>query len=207
VATLFFLSGSGAVFTDSNKGPHMLPNSTASSPLDHRNLGTLRITELLRLYCEILQELLRREVCRSTNNPLADLSELLVINALSLIANPKSTKGYDAADAAGKRYEIKGRRLTAHNGSRMLSAIRDCHARHFDYLAGVLYQEDFSLHKACLVPFEIVLRESKYRKHTNAHIFELKDELWATSGVIDISKEIAAALSALDVKAAAASAR
>lgn len=94
-----------------------------------------------------------------------------------------STKGYDAEDASGKRYEIKAQRLTAHNDSRMLSAIRDCEAAHFDYLAGVLFNEDFSLAKACIIPFNIVLAHSKYRKHTNAHIFELKDELWALPGV------------------------
>lgn len=161
-------------------------------------LGELRMTELLRLYTEILQELIHRNVCRSTNNPVADLTESLVIQALGLSRAQKSTKGYDAADADGKRYEIKGRRLTAHNGSRMLSAIRECEKRHFDFLAGVLFNEDFSLHRACLVPFEIVLTCSKYRNHTNANIFELKEDLWMTSGVVDITRALAAVMETLD---------
>jgi hypothetical protein len=163
------------------------------------DLRTLPLTGLLKLYSEILQELVRRKVCRSTNNPVADIAELLVMEALTLTPAAKSTKGYDALDASGKRYEIKGRRVTANNSSRMLSAIRDCEARHFDYLAGVLFREDFSFDKACVVPFDVVHRQSTYRKHVNAHIFELKDELWNTSGVVDISKQIVAVLVRLDV--------
>jgi hypothetical protein len=161
-------------------------------------LRTLSLTGLLNLYSTILAELVRRNACRSTNNPVADIAELLVVEALSLTPAAKSTKGYDAVDISGKRYEIKGRRCTADNPSRMLSAIRDCDAGHFDYLAGVLFREDFSFAKACLVPFDVVVRRSTYRKHVNAHIFELKDELWSTTGVIDISMQIAAALVRLD---------
>jgi hypothetical protein len=159
---------------------------------------TLSLTGVLNLYSEILRELVRRKACRSTNNPVADIAELLVVEALDLTPAAKSTKGYDAVDLSGKRYEIKGRRLTADNPSRMLSAIRDCDAGHFDYLAGVLFREDFSFAKACLVPFDVVLRRSTYRKNVNAHIFELKDELWNTTGVVDISMQIADALVRLD---------
>jgi hypothetical protein len=81
----------------------------------------------------------------------------------------------------------------------MLSAIRDCEAAHFDYLAGVLFAENFCVLKACLVPHETVLALSKYRKHTNAHIFELKDELWALPGVVDITKKIGAELETIDL--------
>src|SRR6516162_6569993 len=81
---------------------------------------------------------------------------------LNLRPAPKSTKGYDAIDHDGKKYEIKGRRITSENPSRMLSAIRDCNARHFNYLAGVLFNEDFSRLRACVAPFEIVNKRSRY---------------------------------------------
>jgi hypothetical protein len=168
-------------------------------------LRTQRVTELLRSYAEIIQELTKREICRSTNNPVADIAELIVVRALGLTQAKRSMKGYDAVDAAGKRYEIKGRRITAHNGSRMLSAIRDCESAHFDYLAGVLFNEDFSLRGACLVPFNIVLDRSTYRKHTNAHIFELKDELWHMTGVVDVTCQVASAFAALDLAIESAS--
>ena len=162
------------------------------------SLGVLPLNRLLKLYGEVLDELLRRNICRSTNNPVADLAELQVIEALDLKRAPKSTKGFDAIDSDGQRYEIKSRRITSHNRSRMLSAIRDCETRHFDYLAGVLFREDFSFDKACLVPFEVVHRRSTCRQHVNAHIFQLKNDLWATPGVRDISSQIASVLVRLD---------
>jgi hypothetical protein len=72
----------------------------------------------------------------------------------------------------------------------MLSAIREIEAAHFNFLAGVLFNEDFSLNKACLIPHSIVLRESIFRKHVNAHILELDDTLWICEGVVDITKKI-----------------
>jgi hypothetical protein len=99
------------------------------------DLRAFTVAGLLRLYSEIVEELVRRKACRSTNNPVADIAEMLVIKALRLMPAAKSTKGYDAIDGAGKRYEVKARRMTRRNPSRMLSAIRDCEARHFDFLA------------------------------------------------------------------------
>jgi hypothetical protein len=43
------------------------------------DLKLLGVTELLGQYANILQELSDRGVCRSTNNPVADLAETLVI--------------------------------------------------------------------------------------------------------------------------------
>lgn len=57
------------------------------------DLGSLRVSDVLRLYSDVLQELIRRGVCRSTNNPVADVAELLAIQALGLKRAPKSTKG------------------------------------------------------------------------------------------------------------------
>ena len=154
------------------------------------SLTQMSVANLLRLYSEILAELKQRGIVRSTNNPVADYAEYLVVKALRLQRAPKSTKGYDAIDEKGHKYEIKGRRPTSSNESRMLSAIRNCEAAHFDYLAGILFNEDFSFDKACVVPFAIVLAEAKYRKHVNAHIFELRDSLWGREGVLDISDDV-----------------
>jgi hypothetical protein len=74
-------------------------------------LRTLRLSRLLRLYSELLQELVRRDVCRSTNNPVADIAELLIVEALGLDRAQKSAKGFDATDSRGKKYEIKSPHL------------------------------------------------------------------------------------------------
>lgn len=110
-----------------------------------------------------------------------------MVTALGLKRAPQSTKGYNTTDNEDQKYEIKSRRLTQNNPSRMLSAIRECESAHFDFLAGVLFKEDFSLYKACLIPHKIVLRKAIFRKHVNAHILELEDTLWDCEGVVDIT--------------------
>jgi hypothetical protein len=55
----------------------------------------------------------------------------------------------------------------------MLSAIRNCQDVDFDFLTGVLFDQDFTFLKACLVPHAVVLTSAKHRQHGNAHIFEL----------------------------------
>jgi hypothetical protein len=49
-----------------------------------------------------------------------------------------SAAGHDATDGADTRYQVKGRRLTRHNASRQMSAIRNLDQTPFDQLAGVL---------------------------------------------------------------------
>src|ERR1700729_1350692 len=97
--------------------------------------------QLLTSYCEVVSELRRRKITRSSNNPVADVTETLVAQSLRLVLVAGSTKGYDAIDSTGKRYEIKGRRLTPENGARQMSIIRGLDMAHFDYFVGVLFDQ------------------------------------------------------------------
>lgn len=161
------------------------------------DLTTLSTRQLFSLFVGVLHELRSREIIRSTNNPIADYAELLCEKALSLQRAPKSTKGFDATDRSARKYEIKGRRVTGHNSSRQLSALRALNEEHFTFLAGVLFREDFSVLRGCLVPHKQVLDHSTYREHTNAWIFHLNDSVWELPGVIDITAELQGAERAL----------
>src|SRR5580704_11200165 len=136
------------------------------------------VQALLRAYSEILKELRKRSLIRSTNNPVADIAETLVALALKLNLVEGSTAGYDAIDIHGTRYEIKGRRLTSENKSRQLSFIRGLDKNHFDFLAGILFDEDFRILKACLVPRSTVQKLAKYVKHVNGWRLILSDGVW-----------------------------
>lgn len=153
-------------------------------------LTSMSTRQLFSVFAGVLSELRSRGIVRSTNNPIADYSELLCEKALSLQRAPKSTKGFDAVDHAKRKYEIKGRRLTEHNQSRQLSALRALDEKHFTFLAGVLFQEDYSVMRGCLVPHKQVLAHSIYREHTNAWIFNLNDTVWQLPGVIDITSKL-----------------
>ena len=73
--------------------------------------------ELLALYDTVLDTLRARGTTRSANNPVADYAEGLYAKALKLELVGKSTTGYDGTDPAGKKIEIKARRITNENGS------------------------------------------------------------------------------------------
>lgn len=147
--------------------------------------------DLLRLYCSILEELRARRVLRSANNPVADYTEHLVSTALGLTLTGGSASGYDATDAAGKRYQIKGRRLTPQNPSTQLSAIRNLPARPFDVLAAVMYRADFGIDYAALVPFEVVAERSRFQQHTNSYRFMMDRKVLNDPKVTDITSRLA----------------
>lgn len=99
--------------------------------------------------------------------------------------------GYDGTDRAGARYQIKGRRITS-NKSRQLGFIRGLEngAKPFDYLVGVLFHEDFSILRACVVPVGVVRRKSKYVRLVNAWRFMLLDNVWDDSKVRDVTDKL-----------------
>jgi|SRR5580658_2860429 hypothetical protein len=143
--------------------------------------------ELLVLYGQVLDTLRARGTTRSANNPVADYAEGLCAKALNLTLAPKSATGYDGTDPSGHKIEVKARRLTKENGSRQLSAIRGIGNQHFDYLAGVLFNADFSVMKGCLIPYEVVKAHGTNNEHTNSHKFLLRDAVWSLPGVQDIT--------------------
>jgi hypothetical protein len=150
-------------------------------------LDQLETLDLLGLYSDILTELYERGVVRSVNNPAADYAEFLVTKTLSLTPAPKSTKGYDATDGSGRKYEIKSRRVTRRSRPTRFSAIRGLTEGHFDYLVAVLFEESFLVQRAMVFP-QIYITQKAYRQdHVNAWILPINDELWNSATGTDIT--------------------
>jgi hypothetical protein len=156
------------------------------------NLSDLTPSQLLALHARLGDELRDRGVTRSSNNPTGDLAEYLFCKAFGWAQAGNSHANVDAVDSDGKRYQIKGRRLTRHNKSRQLSAIRDLHGGHFDFLAGVLFNEDHTILRAALIPHSVAMDRAKFVEHTNSHKFMLRDDIWSADGVTDVTKELQA---------------
>jgi len=154
------------------------------------DLTGLTPPQLLLLHAKIADELRRRGITRSSNNPTGDLAEFLFCKAFGWQQADNSQANIDALGQDGTRYQIKGRRVTRHNKSRQLSAIRDMAGSHFDFLAGVLFDEDFTVMRAALIPHSIALVRSKHVEHTNSHRFLLRDSIWEAAGVRDVTKEL-----------------
>jgi len=142
----------------------------------------------------VLEELCRRKIIRSSNNPVGDYAEYLYCQALGWQLADNSEKDTDAVGEDGTRYQIKGRRMTRHNASRhasrQLGAIRRLPEKNFDYVAGVLFNEDFTILRAALIPHALVLENAKYVEATNSWRFLLKDEVWNWPGVEDVSAKL-----------------
>ena len=156
------------------------------------NLSDLTPAQLLALHARLGDELRDRGVTRSSNNPTGDLAEYLFCKAFGWTQAGNSHANVDAVDCDGKRYQIKGRRLTRHNKSRQLSAIRDLHGGHFDFLAVVLFNEDYTILRAALIPHSVAMDRAKFVEHTNSHNFMLRDDIWSADGVTDVTKELQA---------------
>lgn len=150
-------------------------------------LKTLNDRQLLALYGDVMNELRERSIVRSLNGPAADYAEGLVAKAFRLKLNTASTAGHDGIDAKGKRFEVKCRRLSAHNTSRQLGAIRGLERRYFDWLVGVLFNADFTIARAALIPYRIVKKHASFVRKTNSWKFLLRDSVWSLPGVEDVT--------------------
>jgi hypothetical protein len=151
-------------------------------------LKNMADADLLRLYGSLLDELRRREVVRSANNPVADVAESLFCGAFGWTRASKEAKGHDAVDANGIKYEIKARRIAPQSRQRQVSAIRSFDG--FNFLAGVLFNSDFTIRRAALVPADVVKRLATRVEHTNSWRFLLRDSVWREPGVIDVTEKL-----------------
>jgi hypothetical protein len=156
------------------------------------------VSELLALHAATLDELRQREVVRSANGPGGDYAELLFTRAFGWDRVENSTAGYDAVDWSKRRYQIKSRRLTDVKTSRQLSALRRLPDQDFDYLAAVLFEKDYKISKAVMIPHGTVLNRAKFREHTNSWTFFLDDNVWALPDVQDVTADLRRVAAVLD---------
>lgn len=156
------------------------------------DLSGLTPPELLVLHSEVADELRRRGITRSANNPTGDLAEYLFCKAFGWTQAGNSQPNVDAIGPDGIRYQIKGRRTTRFNKSRQLSAIRDMAGSHFDYLAGVLFNENYTIMRAAVIPHAVASARATYVEHTNSHRFLLRDDIWNAADVRDVTEELRA---------------
>ena len=154
------------------------------------DLKTLPVGELLKTYSRLLEELRERNIIRSSNGPVADYSEFLFCNTFGWARQTNSAAGFDASDSKGVRYQIKGRRPTRRNRSRELSVLRSLNGRPFDFLAAILFNEDFTVARAALVPVNEVLEQAKFSSHVNGWRFHLRDSVWGVPGVEDVTEQV-----------------
>jgi hypothetical protein len=154
------------------------------------SLRAKSIADLLGLHVAVIEELRARKVLRSANSPTGDLAEYLFCEAFGWLQAGNSAKAFDATGDDGTRYQIKGRRIHRRNGSRQLSAIRSLDG--FDILAAALFDDDYRVRRAALIPAFVVGDRATYVEHTNSHRFLLREGIWDAPGVIDVTDRLRA---------------
>lgn len=130
-----------------------------------------------QVWARSMRELRNRELIRSWNNPVADYAERLVAEELDLELAPPVAQGYDAVDAAGRRYQIKSRRLTPQNKSRQLGIVRKLELAEFDDLIAAIFSEDLVLLEMWKIPHEAVVEHGRWVPTLNGHRIWVKPPL------------------------------
>jgi hypothetical protein len=167
-----------------------MTDSSNSNLTNSAALKKLSVIELLQLHSAILDDLKQRKVVRTRNNPVGDYTEWLVAKGLGFELAKNSSAGFDATDTKGNKIQIKGRRINSKSNSRQLGAIRNMDAKDFDSLAAVIFDNDYHIVDALLIPHKAIYDYANYSEHQNAHILHLKGPILRDSRVIDIKNDI-----------------
>ncbi|UTW51904.1 hypothetical protein KFF05_00425 [bacterium SCSIO 12827] len=154
------------------------------------DLEDYEIINLLRLSNSAIEELRRREVVTTSNAPLGGYAEWLFRKAFGWKDAGNSNKDVDAIGRDGTRYQIKSRRIHKRNKSRQLGALRRLDKENFDVLAAALFNEDFTVMRAALIPHRLVLNASDHVDETNSGKFLLRDSVWSWDGVQDVTEKL-----------------
>ena len=155
------------------------------------DLKSLKESELLQIHAGVIEELRRRGVVRTGNNPIGDYTEWLVCDRLGLSIQPNSRASYDGIDSDGVRYQIKGRRMTGPGGNVQLSVIRNLGDKGFDFLIAVVFNMDYTIRFAAKIPHATVSEIAAYRQHVNGHVPVIRENVFERKGVIDITTMLA----------------
>jgi hypothetical protein len=152
-----------------------------------KSLTSMTVADLLASHSAAIGELRARGVLRTQNNPTGDYTEWLVSKHLGLTLQGNSSKGFDAVDGNGLRYQIKGRRITKANPSTQLGVIRYIEGANFDFLVAVVFDEDWAVHRAVRIPHGAVGAISCFREHVNGHVMHLRSSILVHEFVEDIT--------------------
>jgi hypothetical protein len=154
------------------------------------DLKSFDIPSLLGLHSAVLDELRERQVVRSRNNPTGDYTEWLVTTKLGLTLARNSSKGFDAIDAAGQRYQIKGRRAARGQKAPLFGTIRDYDSGDFDFLVAVVFETDWKVRCAVKITHGDLQSFLKFRDHVNGHNMRLAPSVLSDERVKDISDSL-----------------
>ena len=156
------------------------------------DLAILSVQDLLKLQAAAIGELKDRGILRTRNNPVGDYAEWLVSLALNLKLARNSAAGHDAESDAGRKIQIKARRVSADNKSRQLGVIRNLEKMDFHELVAVIFNEAYEVVEAISIPHSVIAEYSTYKPHVNGHILHIRGALLSDKRIRNIRTELQA---------------
>ena len=101
-----------------------------------------------------------------------------------------SNRSHDAIDATGARYQIKARWCQGTNRSKQLGAVRDVASNPFEFLVAVIFDSDFIVDYAAVIPLAVVQQLSRYVARTNSYRLNFPRNVLRLPSVRDITPEL-----------------
>lgn len=158
-------------------------------------LEQLSTRALLRLYADILTELIHRGVVRSRNAPAGDLAEHLLANAFGGELAPPSEKSWDVR-VGDRRLQVKVRLIAA--GDRRSHSYSPFRSWNFDACVFVLLDaHTYDVARAIEVPAEGVQELAREVKWVKGFRIGTRADLRHVTGAVDWTAELRQALAAL----------
>jgi hypothetical protein len=137
-----------------------------------------------------MDELKKRGVVRTRNNPVSDYAEWLVHKKMGFRLTGNSTQGVDATDDKGIRYQVKARHLISRSSSKQLGVIRNFKKKQFDFLIVVMFDRDFNIESAFQIPHGLISKYARFSRHQNGHILIMRGGVLSDSRTRDITSKL-----------------
>ena len=160
-------------------------------------LEQLSTRALLRLYADILTELIDRGVVRSRNAPAGDLAEYLVANAFGGELAPPSEKSWDVR-VGDRRLQVKVRLIAAGDRRSHSYSYSPFRSWNFDACVFVLLDaHTYDVARATEVPAEGVQKLAREVKWVKGFRISTGADLRHVIGAVERTAELRQALAAL----------
>ena len=140
------------------------------------------IRELLRISNAAMEGLMRLGAVRTRNAPIEGVAELIACECLDLTLAARNQQGFDATDAEGLRYQIKG--ICTDNNTGRTSPIREPHD--FEYVVVVVCARDYVVRSILNIPRDVLVGTPELWAWSNriqAHQVTWKGNRAAINGV------------------------
>lgn len=159
---------------------------------DPTALAAMSTRALLQLHAATLRTLALRHVIR-TENVVGEYGEWLFARAFNLTLADPSIKSYDAIDQQGRRWQIKARRDAGRGGVERLGITRNLSEDGFDLLAAVIFEGDFAVRRAVILPRDLIAERAVFSDHQRGNVLTLGRSLLADPRVRVVTDDLRAA--------------